>query len=223
MRCDELHELAPEVALGTIEGEERADALRHLSECGECRRLVEQLSGVTDELLLLAPVQEPPVGFESRVVGALGLQPRRPRRARRLLLALGPPVAAAAVAAGVMVGVYHDDRVTADRYRATLEQAGGRSFHAAQLRDETGTRAGVVFGYQGSPSWVLVTVDPAHRDQVARGELVTTDRRTVPLPALELDRNGSWGGAIPLGLYDVASIRLLGDSPGEVLQADMPR
>jgi hypothetical protein len=223
MRCDELHELAPEVALGTIEGEERADALRHLSECGECRRLVEQLSGVTDELLLLAPVQEPPVGFESRVVGALGLQRRRPRRARRLLLALGPPVAAAAVAAGVMVGVYHDDRVTADRYRATLEQAGGRSFHAAQLRDETGTRAGVVFGYQGSPSWVLVTVDPAHRDQVARGELVTTDRRTVPLPALELDRNGSWGGAIPLGLYDVASIRLLGDSPGEVLQADMPR
>jgi hypothetical protein len=223
MRCDELHELAPEVALGTIEGEERAEALRHLSECSECRRLVEQLSGVTDELLLLAPVQEPPVGFESRVVGALGLQKPRPRRARRLLRVIGPPVAAAAAAAVALIAVYHDDRVTAERYRDTLEQAGGRSFHAARLHDGTGAQAGVVFGYQGSPSWVLVTVDPAHRDEVARGELVTTDRRTIPLPGLKLGRNGSWGGAIPVDLYDVASIRLLGDSPGEVLEADLPR
>jgi hypothetical protein len=37
MSCEDLHELAPEVALGTIEGEERAEALRLLSECGDCR------------------------------------------------------------------------------------------------------------------------------------------------------------------------------------------
>jgi len=222
MTCEDLHELAPEVALGTIEGHERAEALRHLSECGDCRRLVEQLSGVTDELLLRAPVQEPPVGFESRVVGALGIQERKPRRARRLLRVLGPPVAAAVAAVVALAAVYHDDRVTAERYRETLEQAGGRAFHAARLHDGTGARAGVVFGYQGSPSWVLVTVDPAHRDQVARGELVTTDHRTVPLPALELDRNGTWGGAIPVNPYDVAAIRLLGDRPGEVLEAPLP-
>jgi hypothetical protein len=64
MRCEELHELAPEVALGIVEGETRADALRHLATCAACRRLVEQLSGVSDELLLLAPAQEPPVRFE---------------------------------------------------------------------------------------------------------------------------------------------------------------
>jgi hypothetical protein len=226
MRCDELHELAPEVALGTIEGEERAEALRHLSECSECRRLVEQLSGVTDELLLLAPVQEPPVGFESRVIGALDLKTRSSRRRRRgrgLLHRLAPPVAAAAVAAGVMVGVYNDDRVTAERYRETLEQAGGRSFQAAPLRDETGIEAGVVFGYQGSPSWMLVTVDEEHRDRVSGGELITTDRRTVALPGLELDRDGSWGGAIPVDLYDVRAIRLLGERPGEVLEAEIDR
>ena len=68
-----------------------------------------------------------------------------------------------------------------------------------------------------------MTVDPAHRDAVTRGELLTRDGRTIPLPSLELDRNGSWGGAIPVDLYKVASIRLLGDSPGDILQASFPR
>jgi hypothetical protein len=224
MSCEQLRDLAPEIALGTIDGEERAEALRHLATCADCRRLVDQLSEVADELLMLAPTQEPPVGFESRVIEALGLQPTPRRRlGRRLLLRLGPPVAAAAVSAVALVAVYHDDRVTAERYRETLEQADGRYFQAERLRDETGAEAGVVFGYQGAPSWVLVTVDPSHRDRVVSGELVTTDRRTIELPSFELRPDGSWGGAIPANLYEVASIRLLGERPGEVLQAPIPR
>jgi hypothetical protein len=225
MSCEQVRELAPEIALGTIEGEERADALRHLATCAECRRLVDRLSGVADELLLLAPVEEPPAGFESRVIQALGLR-QRPRRrfVRRLLLRLGPPVAAAAATAVALVAVYNDDRVTAERYRETLAEADGRYFEAAPLRDETGRRAGVVFGYQGAPSWVFVTVDPGHRDQVSSGELVTRDKRTIAIPSFALDPdNGSWGGAISTNLYDVASIRLLGERPGEVLEAPIGR
>jgi Putative zinc-finger len=223
MSCDELRDLAPEIALGTIDGEERAEALRHLAGCADCRRLVDRLSAVADELLTLAPVQEPPAGFESRVVAALGVRRRpRARRARRLALWLGPPVAAAAVTAAALVGVYHDDRVTAERYRETLEQANGRYFRAEPLRDEAGGEAGVVFGYQGTPSWVLLTVDARHRGQVASAELVTTGGRRIPLPGFRLGRNGSWGGAIPGNLYDVAEIRLLGDRPGEELDASIP-
>src|SRR5918999_3556747 len=119
MTCDELEQLAPEVALGTIDGHERAEALRPLAPCGDCRRLVDQLTAVADELLMHAPVQEPPVGFESRVVDALGFQRRAPRRRRfrRLLVWLGPPAAAAAATAGALVGVYRDDHELAERYR----------------------------------------------------------------------------------------------------------
>jgi hypothetical protein len=221
MSCDELQDLAPEVVLGTIDGQERAEALRHLATCGECQRLVDRLTTVADELLMLAPVQEPPVGFESRVIDALGFQQRPPRRrlGRRLLVWLGPPVAAAAATAVALVGVYHDDHVTAERYRSTLEQANGKSFQAEPLRDATGAEAGVAFGYQGSPSWMLVTVDAGHRDQVASAELVTRDQRTIRLPGFELEADGSWGGAIPVNLYDVSAIRLLGDRPGQVLEA----
>jgi hypothetical protein len=219
MSCDEVRELAPEIALGTLDGEKRADALRHLATCGECRRVVDQLSAVADELLTIAPVQEPPAGFESRVIDAL---PPRRRRRRRLLVRLGPPVAAAAVSAVALVAVYHDDRVIAERYRDTLAQADGRYFEAGPLRDETGAEAGVVFGYQGTPSWVFVTVDAAHRDRVSGAELVTRGRRTVPLPSFRLGADGSWGGALPASLYDFTSIRLLGERPGEALESSIP-
>jgi Putative zinc-finger len=230
MSCEQTRDLASELALGIADGEERAEALRHLSTCAECRRVVEQLSQVADELLVLAPVQEPPAGFESRVVEAMGMKKSRPHRRlarwfspRWLAPRLGPALATAAVTAAVLIGVYHDDHKTAERYRGILDQAGGQYFQAERLADETGARSGVAFGYQGSPSWILLTVDPAHRREVTKGELITKDGRTIALPSLELDRNGSWGGAIPVTLYKVASIRLLGDSPGEILQASFPR
>jgi hypothetical protein len=219
MSCDELRELAPEIALGTIDGAERGEALRHLATCAECRRLVDRLAAVADELLVVAPLHEPPAGFETRVIGGLEVRPRR-RRARRTLLRLAPAAAAAAIAAGVVAGAYHDDRVTAERYRDTLAQAGGRYFEAARLRAPTGARAGVAFGYQGRPSWVLVTVDAAYRDRVRSAQLLTSDGRTIGLPDFEL-RNGSWGGAIPVPIYRIAAVRLLGDRPGEVLTASL--
>jgi hypothetical protein len=226
MRCDEVRELAPEIALGIADGEQRAEALRHLSGCADCRRAVEQLTQVADELLTVAPVQEPPAGFESRVVDAMGLGERSPRgrrarrlRLRRLTLRVGPALATAAVTAVVMVGVYHDDHQTAERYRATLAEANGHSFEAETLKDPSGARGGVAFGYDGSPSWLLLTVDESHRDAVTRAELQTKDGRTIPLRSLHLDADGSWGGAIPVKLYEVASVRLLGDHPGDVLTA----
>jgi hypothetical protein len=72
MTCEEIRHLAPEIALGIADGEERAEALRHLSTCPDCQRVVDQLSEVADELLVLAPAQEPPAGFESRVLQAIG-------------------------------------------------------------------------------------------------------------------------------------------------------
>jgi hypothetical protein len=230
MRCEELRELAPEIALGIADGRERAEALRHVSSCRDCRRLVEELSQVADEVLVLAPAEEPPAGFESRVVEAMGLQAASSRRRRPRWLSLrwlaprlGPALATAAVTAVALMAVYSDDHQTAERYRGVLDEANGQYFQAGSLADETGARAGVVFGYEGSPSWLFLTVAPRHRDAVTSGELVTRAGRTIPLRSLELDAQGSWGGAIPVKLYRVASIRLLGEQPGDVLQASFPR
>jgi hypothetical protein len=219
--CEEIRELAADVALGISDGEQRAEVLRHMATCAECRRLVEELTEVADELLVLAPVEEPPLGFESRVVGRLGMAAPRRRRFPRIAWRIAPAMAAAAVTAVALVAVYHNDQVTADRFHATLAEAGGSAFEAGRLVDPTGDRAGVAFGYEGSPSWVFVTVDSSYWGEVSTAELIAQDGRTIGLRWFRLGPDGTWGGAIPIPLRDVASIRLLGDRPGQVLEAPL--
>src|SRR3954468_6275194 len=202
MRCEEMRELAADVALDTADGEERAEALRHLAGCAECRRLVDQLSEVADELFTLSPVQEPPAGFESGALERMGLGvERRRRRWRSWGLRIAAPVAAAAATAAGLVSVYHDDHVLASHYRGTLEEADGKYFDARPLRDPAGARAGIAFTYQGKPSWVLVTVDAAHRKEATMGELVTRGGRRITLRGFRLRPDGTWGGGIPVDVH----------------------
>jgi hypothetical protein len=226
MTCEETRRLAAELALDVVDGAERAQALRHLAECADCRRAVKDLSEVADELLMVAPEREPPAGFESRVVGRLGLRSapaRRGRRVRGVLIALGSAAVAAVVTLALVMNATSDDRRIAARYKATLAEAHGRYFEAARLQQPGGLRAGVVFGYQGMPSWIFVTVDRPFRARGYMGELVTTSGRRLELPSLRLDpATGSAGQAIPVDLHSIATVRLVGEHRGDVLEAQLP-
>jgi hypothetical protein len=133
---------------------------------------------------------------------------------------LAPAAAAVALAVGVVLGVTADDRRLADQYRSTLAAANGRSFEAAQLRGPADDRAGVVYGYRGAPSWIFVSVDPSYRARSYAVEVVTRSGDRRPLASLRIDPGtGSGGQAIPLDLDQVASVRLVGRTPGDVLEA----
>ncbi len=224
MSCEQTRLLAPELALGIADGAERAQALRHLAECAECRRLVEELSAVGDDLLLLAPEHEPPTGFESRVLARMAPAPRpRPRRRLRAVLV---PVAAAAVATlatvAVVLNVTGNDRRLAENYRDTLAVAHGSSFQAAELRDPAGVKAGIVYGYRGKPSWIFVALYHPYRSKAYAVELTTSSGRRVPMRALRVDpKTGSAGRTIPLDLGDVTAVRLVGSARGDVLEASL--
>ncbi|MDI5911892.1 zf-HC2 domain-containing protein, partial [Streptomyces sp. 12257] len=84
MECERLRELDAELALGVLPARERAEAVAHLDRCPNCREHVKRLTVVGDGLLALLPGAEPPVGFESRVVRALGAAPAPKRRRHRL-------------------------------------------------------------------------------------------------------------------------------------------
>jgi hypothetical protein len=223
MSCEHTRQLAAELALGIADGAERAEALRHLAECAECRRTVEELSAIADDLLMLAPEREPPAGFESRMLARM--QPptaMRPRRWRRLLA----PAAAAGVAAvasvAIVFGATGDDRRVAAHYRATLAVAHGSDFEAARLQAPGRVRAGVVYGYRGAPSWVFVAVYRSYRSTAYTLELTMTSGRRVALPSFRLDpRTGSAGRTIPVDLQHVSSVRLIGAGHGDVLEASL--
>jgi hypothetical protein len=115
LTCADVEALGPELAIGTLDGSERASALVHLETCPGCRRFVDELAAVADNILLLAPEAEPPIGFESRTAARIAAVaddvpdtrpapvplpvPLAPRpRARRRLVA----VAAAAFIVGAL-------------------------------------------------------------------------------------------------------------------------
>jgi hypothetical protein len=215
-RCEETRDLAAELALGIVEGEERGRALEHLAQCPECRRHVEELSEVADGLLLLAPHKEVPVGFESRALAPLRPAPQPRRRRLRLVFA---PAAAAIAAAAITLGIVSDDLQLASHYRHTLDEANGKEFESYGLRGADGGMAGTVFSYQGSPSWVLITVDPGSRTGLGGAELVMDDGRQIPLNWFHLDPSGSSGGGIPVDPHHVSVLRLLPATGGQPLVA----
>lgn len=214
--CEEIRELAPELALGIVEGEERGRALEHLADCPDCRRRVEELTEVADELLLLAPRREAPVGFESEVLRRV-LPAPKPRRRRRLRLVFAP-AAAALAAVGITLALVSGDLRDASHYHQALDTAHGKEFEAYRLYG-AGSVEGTVFSYQGSPSWILITVDQGHRADLSSAQLVMNDGRQIPLNWFHLDPSGSSGGGIPGDPHDVSFLRLLPGSGGQPLVA----
>jgi hypothetical protein len=220
-RCHEIRELAAELALGIADGKDRARVLEHVADCADCRREVESLSAVADELLVLAPEQEPPLGFELRVLSSL--EPPRPKRRRtawRLALVAATVLAAVGITAGAMLYGSRDERRLADHYRATLAQAQGSYFGAVRLHDGAGEPGGVVFAYRGFPSWLTITVAAEHRSSVHGAELVDRNGDRIPLGSFRLV-DGVWGGALPVGLESVAAVHLVGEDGRSLLIAEL--
>ena len=229
MNCEQTRAIAAELALGIADGEQRAEALRHLAECPDCRRAVEELTTVADELLMLAPEREPPAGFESSVLARLQPEPepepapRRARMWRRGLVPVGAAAAAGLAAVAIALGATSDDRQLAQHYRATLAAAHGSSFDAARLFAPGRARAGVVYGYDGATSWVFVALYRPYRASDYTVELLTNDGRRIPLESLHLDpKTGSGGQAVPIDLDSVSAVRLIGAERGDVLEAALP-
>jgi hypothetical protein len=215
--CDEIRELAPELALGTVTGDERARALEHLAGCPQCRAIVQEMSDVSDELLLAAPALEPPVGFESRMMERyrFGHQ-KKPRRVAMLLAA-----AAVLLAAGGG-GTYLALRSNIDfanHYRRVFAAAQGEYFASSPLY--SGDRPlGQAFAYQGSPSWVFVVLDGANTAHRYNVKLVTRNGREIPLGSFtRTPGTTSWGRALPVDLRSVWTVRLTPDT-GPTLEAE---
>jgi hypothetical protein len=81
----------------------------------------------------------------------------------------------------------------------------------------------VVYAYRGSPSWIFVAVYRPYRSMTYTVELVMSSGRHVRLPALRIDpRTGSTGQTIPIDVHLVSSVRLIGPTPRDVLDAPLP-
>jgi hypothetical protein len=213
LHCAEARELAPEVALGIASAEDRARLLWHVADCAACREVLSELSALADDLLTLTPEHEPPAGFESQVLAQMGDRPPRRRRWRRVALYAAAIVVAALVSGGAVYRAQAPDRRLADSVRATLATAHGQYFATGPLRDSSGAQRGVIFGYQGNPAWIFLTVTDPPAGRYSIDAITHTGARHLLAEDVDLAATGSWGGIIPVAVHDISVVRVL-DSDG---------
>lgn len=226
MECERLRELDAELALGVLPARERAEAVAHLDRCPDCREHVERLTPVGDGLLALLPGAEPPVGFESRVVRALGAEPEagrgrlwlRQRGRRRLRLA----AAGAAVALACGFGGWTVGTVVEGAPPAHSRRVDGGLREAALV--SAGREVGRVFAHSGSGGWVYMSVDlGAGARGPVRCLLVHADGSTVPAGTFPLkDGYGYWGAPADTDPAAVTGARLTALDGTVLATADFP-
>src|SRR4051812_47000023 len=139
--CTGIQSLLPEYAASALDARDRAIVDAHLETCVSCRTEADSYVDVADELLLLAPAIEPPVGFETAVMTRID-QARRPRRrSRQRSVSLLAAAAAVLLALGVGVG----------RSSAPSPQLAER---AVALTTRHGYMVGNAVVHHGNPGWI---------------------------------------------------------------------
>jgi anti-sigma factor RsiW len=205
LRCDEMEELAPELALGTLTGPERAEAVEHLASCPDCQRRVTELAQVVDSLLVLAPEDDPSPDLEARVLArTVGEQPtdtvperRTPRR--RWTLAGSIAAAVLAVLTFTIVALLRDSENVDTVRTAVATEDGGRSVCRAVINEV-------------DPAWLFVSLDEPGEQRAGYDVEIRFDSgETARVGRIDL-RDGHGELAVTLDLQGsrVHSVRLIG-------------
>jgi anti-sigma-K factor RskA len=224
MGCDELADVAAELALGVLTGRERAEALAHLEQCPACRENVRQLTTTGEELLELLPTMEPPAGFETRVMDRLGLTPaaahpdttaprhvRQPGRTRRLLTV-------AAVVAGIVVA-----GVGGWGLHAATSTPATSPLSSAALLTASHQNAGTIYVYNGASRWLYMSVDMPSGDGTVVCQLVSADGHVTTFGSFRLTHGyGYWGSPEPSAAGQPAAARLIGPNGAVLATATLP-
>lgn len=206
--CEQMHEMADELALGMLTGTERAAALHHLEHCEGCRGTVASLAVTADLVLLAAPASPPPAGFESRVLARIahggeqcGVGARRRRRWIR------PVLVAAALLVVLIVTLLPDGR--------------GPSVSAARMRTTDGTVVGTVHLRADDPASMVVNVTDWEKAGAGRSVppyRIAIERHdgTRQFITLASEPDYSWDVSLPVPVDQILGVALV-DRDGRVL------
>lgn len=251
MGCAELTDVAAELALGVLTGRERAMAVAHLEECGTCREHVRQLAMTGEGLIGLLPSQEPPPGFETRVLTRLGLavpvtrptsrlRPGAPgRRGFRGSRRTRPSDTSRPPSrhrGGAPLGARTGRAVLAVVFAIAVAAAGllgwglrdvtttaAPPLRTAALESSTHQEVGQVYYYDGAPQWMYVYVAMASPTTTVSCQLQTADGHVTTLATFHLTGGfGAWGIPSPPVTGGPATIRLVAADGKVLASAGLP-
>jgi hypothetical protein len=206
------------LALGSLTGKQRVAAVAHMETCARCSAEVDELSKAADQLLHLAPVSEPPIGFEAGVFERLGLNLRpagwRTWLAVRPKLAIAMAACALVVTFGIGAIVGHGssggggERYAAPGPKAPIETAALYS---------GGHAVGRVLVYAGNPTWLFMYMDDPSWLGAIHCEVVVDQGTTLDLGQFWLSEGkGAWAASVEQPAGRLREAKIVG-ADGKVL------
>jgi hypothetical protein len=215
MECDELAEVAAELALGALTGRERADALAHLDRCEACRENVRRLMTTGEELFGLLPTCEPPPGFEIGVMARIGLIARSPAAGRRIGRMLhrggnaggqegsgqtgrGSPATRRILAVAAVTLAVVGAGLGGWGLRFAASPPARSPLSSAPLTSASHRAVGKIYVYDGSPGWLYMSVDLGSGNGTVACRVAGADGHVTTVGSFRLAGGyGAWGGPGP--------------------------
>jgi len=233
LTCTDARDLLPDLALGMLSGDDRAELIDHLGTCPACAAEAGELSGVVDDILLVAPEVDPPAGFESAVLARIERErhaeraqrvvPGRPawRRPRVFLGAMAAAVVLVAGTGAAVVAARGSEHGLDEQYVQTIRTLGGKELRAAPLSDH-GETWGAAFVYEGRTSWVFVSMSWDAPDGDYRVMLDRSDGPSAMVGRVHLVRGAGSTGMTVGNTHTVTAVRVIDSEGRTVCTAALP-
>jgi len=219
MECADVQELAPEMALGSLDGAVRADVLTHMARCPACRAEVRDLADVVDGLAALGPEVAPPSGLTDRVLDAIRQEspvPMPVRRSRGRWRTSHVLVAAVAAAVLGIAGTAAAVAIVDGHHPPSNAVAlNARNLQVAPMIGAQEHHVGDAYVSTGADPWVLVNV--AYGLDAASYRLVgvTANGAVVDIgPMRAMGSQWAWAGRVAMA-PSMVELRIV-DAAGDV-------
>ena len=219
--CAAFDAAIAELAFELLDANERDLLMRHAAGCDRCRAELESSSSVADQLVMLAPEGEPPVGFEQRALETMigPVRQLKPRQPRWLLAA----AAAAIVVAGVAGAVLGRSTHSTDPRSAGLDIAGITAVRSARLVNPAGEDHGSVV--LTSSHGVLLTMTLTDLDAGTYHCWISGDDgvdHEVAAWPIDGTRTGVWAVPLDASGSAVRRVEVTESNGSTVATADLP-
>ncbi len=217
-------DVAPELALGVLNGPERAETLEHLSTCAPCRTTVAGYTEVVDALTLVAPEVEPPAGFEDRALRRLGKGDDRPwwrrREGRRRAFVVLVVATGAAILSIATLQIVNAAR---DPNRDVVASARAPAIRSADLSSGTGATRGKFYSTLSTPAIVFVEVESNLPDGTYDVQVVRASGAPEPVDSVTVvNGRGSFAATVAKGIGYGAVLSLVDAAGEEVARGQLP-
>ncbi len=215
--CEAFRDDLASLAIGALDGLDRARVLAHLEDCPQCTVEVEELSATADVLTTLIADADPPPGFADRTMDLI-----RADRADRVvpLKPTGQPHFRRVAAVAAVVVLLAVGTVVGAEVASSGRHNPAAAVQTTPLHSTVGTKGTVLLVSSEQQGWLVMTLHDAPNSGEVTCSITLADGSKKELGEFDLtDGYGSWSVDLPVAASKVRTVSVVDESGAMVASA----